>query len=208
MEQVLAAQQDLEVVMTALLPLVPFVDEKNSTEARKMLLEVLKQALATQRTSSKRATELKTLKPEAVMSFFSPNAERAGAARENDKKASVAATPPRKGLEKKVEAKANRAQRRTRKRSESAKEKEEEEEEYAEPSTKKSVIRKAVQGALVVWSGDEVRRKNNLCSALKPLFQYPKITKAVMCQGEGPDFSIDVYAKQAGRGICNAYLFC
>ncbi len=155
MEQVLAAQQDLEVVMTALLPLVPFVDEKNSTEARKMLLEVLKQALDTQRTSSKRATELKTLKPEAVMSFFSPGVERAGAACEDDKKASVAATPPRKGPEKKVKAKAKPAQKRTRER---AKDKED---EYAEPSMNRSATKKAAQRVLAVWDGEEVigRRK-------------------------------------------------
>jgi hypothetical protein len=174
MEKVLAAQQDLETVMTALLPLVPFVDEMNSKEARKMLVEVLKQALDTKHASSKRATELKTLKPEAVMSFFSPNAEPAGAARDDDKKASVAATPPRRGPEKRVNAKASPVEGRTRKKSERAKEKEEEDEEdYAEPSTKKAVAKKlknVAQRALSFWDGDEVLGKTKSLYGAKVSF--------------------------------------
>ncbi len=70
MKRGVQAQQNLEVVMSALLPLLPFVSGKRCREATLRLLELLKEAVEREEMVSERAAKLKALSPVELRDFF------------------------------------------------------------------------------------------------------------------------------------------
>ena len=79
----LLAQHDLEVVVSNLLPLIPFVSGKSCEEGTRVLVSLLGEALEAQEAASARADELKQLKPKGLMELFTPEKGKAVAVNGN-----------------------------------------------------------------------------------------------------------------------------
>ncbi len=184
------AQQNLEAVMTNLLPLVSFVNGKSCVEATIVLANLLEEALDAQEASSKRAVDLKTMKAKDLLSFLSP--VRMGA-----KVATASETTPTNKkttdeLRQEGTAKETKRQRKPAEKVIKQAEEEEEDDEQGEDQwnqgeekkLKKKVAKVSLKVAGGAWRGEE----------------FPRITKVIKCQGDGLDFRMEVYAKKSGRG--------
>ncbi len=66
----LLAQHDLAAVVMWLLPLVRFISGKSCEEGTSAVVKLLGEALEVQEAASKRAGELKNLKPKSLMALF------------------------------------------------------------------------------------------------------------------------------------------
>jgi hypothetical protein len=181
MEQVLA-QKNLEAVLTAVVPLVPFVSGKSCDEGTKVLVSLLKEGLEGQEASSKRVMDLKKLKGKELMEFLSPAHEEGE--RNEEPRAKRGSVTPKQA----VKAKRPRVKKRAvgadtvnekvrspvapaplrRKAAEKAGlrmdqqqlgEEEGGEEAPALLSSKKKSAKKNAKKALFVWDGEQVRWK-------------------------------------------------
>jgi len=161
------AEKDLEMVMTNLVPFIPFLSKKSCKEAKAYLVNLLKEALDGQEASRARGEELKEMRLNELVELFSPangKGVRLGAA---------AASPSRGGGGKKREVTPKRSRptkekekrrsplRTRRKAAEKAEQrmdqdqkgKEEEDDEQA--PTELSAVKKTKK-ALFAWNGEEV----------------------------------------------------
>jgi hypothetical protein len=68
----LLAQHDFEVVVTSLVPLIPFMSGKSCEEGTSALVKILREVLETQEAASKRAEELKNLEPKSLVELLTP----------------------------------------------------------------------------------------------------------------------------------------
>ena len=64
--------QNLEAVMTTLLPLVSYASGSSCAKATEILVNVLREALDGQEASSKRAAELKVMDPKDLLHLLTP----------------------------------------------------------------------------------------------------------------------------------------
>ncbi len=187
------AQQNLEAVMTNLLPLVSFVNGKSCVEATLVLVNLLEEALDAQEASSKRAGDHKTMKAKDLLSFLTPlrtGAKVAAVAEETPTATKTTKkTTGQEGAVKEKGSKKRRQRKPSIKRAEEAEEEGEEggdewNDEGESKKPKKRVAKASLKVAAGGWNGEE----------------FPRITKVIKCQGDGLDFRMDVYAKKAGRG--------
>jgi hypothetical protein len=186
------AQHDLEVVMTNLLPLLPFVSGKGCEEGTMVLVRLLGEALESQEAASKRADELKQLKPRGLMELFTPEkgaaagivAKSAKSKGSKEQQERVPASPKKKETPKK----------RARKVSERAADvvlvsDDDENGEVKKP--KKQGKKKGIKNGGGGWNAEE----------------YPRITQVTKCD-EGEDgLRVEVHAKKQGRGQWQKVLY-
>ncbi len=181
------SQQNLEAVMTNLLPLVSFVNGKNCDDATAVLLKLLVEALDAQEASLKRAADLKTMNAKDLLSLLTPVKPgekvvvHAPESTPTNKK--TLDKHPRGG----TATKSAEKKKRERKPAGNVMYGSEDGDEWDEEQQKKPKKKSAKTGTKVAdgsWNGEE----------------FPRITKVVKCQGEGLDFRMDVSAKKSGRG--------
>ncbi len=178
------AQQNLEAVMTNLLPLVSFVNGKSCVEATLVLVNLLEEALDAQEASTKRAVDLKTMKAKDLLSFFLRTGAKVATPtnkKTTDERRQAKDTSPKESRKKK---------KRERKPAENVirgagEEEDEKDWDDVQPKKpKKKVSKASLKVAGGSWLGEE----------------FPRITKVVKCHGDGLDFRMEVYVKKSGRG--------
>ncbi len=179
----LLAQHDFEVVLKNLLPLVPYVSGGSCEEGTKVLVRLLGEALEAQEAASRRADELKKLKPRGLMDLFTPEK---GRRKHHDAQVS----PPQSAV---AASKAELPEKRPRKVSEKvagldAKSKEQDTKAKEGVKRPKERASQGLQGRILQpngpWDGE----------------MFPRIVKVNKCDVGEDGVRVEVHAKKQGRG--------